>query len=171
MPAPPRPITSPSVSSADATVVEELAADLLVVVDNPRSSAAAVVATCEAELARAPSPDRAARLHHEIARTQEAVLGDRGAALRHYEAALGQAPDHLASIRGARRVLLALKRFADALPLWDAELRVAADPKQRAVLHYQKGRFLTEMLGDEAGAREAYAEALKLDPTNATILK
>src|SRR5688572_12583518 len=103
---------------------DELASDLLVVIDGPQSSAAAIIATCEAELARAASPDRAARLHHEIARTHEAVLGDRSAALRHYESALEQAPDHLASIRGARRVLVELKRFADALPFWDAELRV-----------------------------------------------
>jgi tetratricopeptide (TPR) repeat protein len=157
--------------SNDAAEDGELAADLLVVIDGPQGSAAAVVATCEAELARSPSPDRAARLHHEIARTHEAVLNDRAAALRHYEAALEHAPDHLASIRGARRVLMELKRFADALPLWDAELRVVADPKRRAALQYQKGCFLTETLGDEAGARSAYVEALKLDPTNSTVLK
>src|SRR5215471_15062689 len=138
----------PPLNSPDAAEADELADDLLVV-DGPRGSAAAVIATCEAELARAPSPDRAARLQHEIARTHEAVLGDKAAALRHYEAALEHAPDHLASIRGARRVLMELKRFADALPFWDAELRVVADPKQRAALQYQKGRFLSETLGDE----------------------
>ena len=63
------------------------------------------------------------------------------------------------------------RRFADALPFWDAELRVIADPKQRAALQYQKGRYLTETLGDEAGARSAYGEALKLDPSNPSILK
>ncbi|HEY7373342.1 MAG TPA: hypothetical protein VIF57_14360 [Polyangia bacterium] len=173
MPPPPRQaaIAPPPLPAADAAEADELAADLLVVIDGPQASAAAVIATCEAELARAPSPDRAARLHHEIARTQEVVLGDKAAALHHYEAALAQAPDHLASIRGARGALLELKRFADALPFWDAELRVVADPKQRAALQYQKGRFLTETLGDESGARAAYADALKLDPTNSTIMK
>jgi tetratricopeptide (TPR) repeat protein len=164
-------IAPPPLPAADAGDDAELAADLLVVIDGPQGAAAAVVATCEAELARAPSPDRAARLHHEIARTHEAVLGDKAAALRHYEAALEQAPDHLASIRGARRVLVELKRFADALPLWDAELRVVADPKRRAAVQYHKGCYLTETLGDEAGARSAFAEALKLDPTNSTVLK
>src|SRR5262252_7466204 len=104
-------IAPPPLPSADAAESDELAADLLVVIDGPQGSAAAVVATCEAELARDPSPDRAARLHHEIARTHELVLNDKPAALRHYEAALEQAPDHLASIRGARRVLLELKRL------------------------------------------------------------
>jgi tetratricopeptide (TPR) repeat protein len=155
-------------TTADA---DELAADLLVVIDGPQNSAAAIIATCEAELARAPSPDRAARLHHEIARTHEAVLGDLPAAFRHYQAALEQVPDRLASIRGARRALLELRRFAEALPFWDAELRVVADPKERAALQYQKGRYLSEALGDEAGARSAYAEALELDPANPTILK
>jgi len=149
----------------------EIAADLLVVVDGAQGSAAAVIATCEAELGRAASPDRAARLHHEIARTQEVVLGDLAAALRHYEGALEQAPDHLASIRGARRVLVEMRRFAEAQPFWDAELRVVADPKQRAALQYQKARYLSETLGDEEGARSAYAEALELDPANPTILK
>jgi tetratricopeptide (TPR) repeat protein len=161
----------PPPPSVEITEADEIADDLLVVIDNPQASAAAVIATCEAELARAPLPDRAARLHHEIARTHDVVQGDKAAALRHYEAALEQSPDHLASIRGARRVLVDLKRFADALPLWDAELRVVADPKQRAALLYQKGRYLTETLGDEVGARAAYLEALKLDPTSATILK
>jgi tetratricopeptide (TPR) repeat protein len=169
------PIAPPPLPPEDAAdpdeLADELVADDLVVIDGPQGAAAAIIATCEAELARGPSADRAARLHHEIARTHEVVLHDRAAALRHYEAALEQAPDHLASIRGARRVLLELERFAEALPLWDAELRVVADPKQRAALQYRKGRFLTEALGDEAGARAAHAEALKLDPTNATILK
>jgi tetratricopeptide (TPR) repeat protein len=150
---------------------EELAGDLLVVIDAPQNSATAIIATCEAELARAASPDRAARLHHEIGRTHEAVFGDLTAAFRHYQAALEQVPDHLASIRGAKRVLLEQRRFAEALPFWDAELRVVADPKERAALQYQKGRYLGETLGDEAGARSAYAEALELDPANPTILK
>ena len=110
----------PPPPSVEITEADEIADDLLVVIDNPQASAAAVIATCEAELARAPLPDRAARLHHEIARTHDVVQGDKAAALRHYEAALEQSPDHLASIRGARRVLVDLKRFADALPLWDA---------------------------------------------------
>src|SRR5436190_18229803 len=136
MPPPPRQpmVAPPPLPSADTGEGDEIAADLLVVIDGPQGSAAAVIATCEAELARAPSPDRAARLHHEIARTHEVVLSDKDAALRHYEAALEHAPDHLASIRGARRLLLGRTRFADALPLWDAELRVVADPKQRAAL-------------------------------------
>jgi tetratricopeptide (TPR) repeat protein len=158
-------------SSPDALEADELGGDLVVVDDGPQGSAVAVIATCEAELARAPSPDRAARLHHEIARTHEFVLSDKPTALRHYQAALEHAPDHLASLRGARRVLLESSRFAEALPYWDAELRVVADPKQRAALQYHKGRYLTETLGDEAGARSAYVEALKLDPTNSTILK
>src|SRR6185369_9723947 len=96
-------IAPPPVPSAGSADADELEGELLVVIDGPQGSAAAIIATCEAELARAPSPDRAARLHHEIARTHEAVLGDKAAALRHYEAALEQAPDHLASLRGARR--------------------------------------------------------------------
>jgi tetratricopeptide (TPR) repeat protein len=173
MPAPHRQagIAPPPLSSTDAADADELAGDLLVVIEGPQGSAAAVIATCETELARTPSPDRAARLHHEIARTHEVLLSDKAAALRHYQAALEHAPDHLASIRGARRVLLELERFGEALPFWDAELRVVADPKQRASLLYRKGRYLTETLGDEAGAQSAYAEALKLDPTNTTVLK
>jgi tetratricopeptide (TPR) repeat protein len=161
----------PPLSSPDTVEVDELGGDLVVVTEGPEGSAASVIATCEAELARTPSPDRAARLHHEIARTHEVVLNDKAAALRHFEAALENAPDHLASIRGARRILLELSRFAEALPYWDAELRVVADPRQRATLQYQKGRYQTETLGDEAGARSAYAEALKLDPTNSATLK
>ncbi len=130
-----------------------------------------VVAKCTAELAQAPPPQRAARLHYEIAQAHEGVLGDFATASDHYAKALEETADHVPSIRGARRVLTQLGRFLEALPLFEAELRVTPDSTARALLQHQKGRFLQEFLGDDEGARNAHADALELDPTNPTILK
>src|SRR4029453_7719630 len=41
----------------------------------------------------------------------------------------------------------------------------------KALLEYQRGRFLEEALGDERAARIAYADALDLDGANPTIIK
>jgi tetratricopeptide (TPR) repeat protein len=136
-----------------------------------QEAAEAIVAKCEAELAQDPPPQRTARLHYEMAQAFEGVLADFPAASNHYQLAFAEAPDHVPTIRGARRMLIELGRFADALPFYDAELRVTADPGVRALLQYQRGRFLEEALGDDGGARAAYADALELDPTNPTILK
>jgi tetratricopeptide (TPR) repeat protein len=136
-----------------------------------RKAAQALVAKCQAELDQEPSAERAARLHFEIAQTYEAVVGDFVAASKHYQRAVSEAPDHLPAIRGARRVLVELGRFAEALPMFDAELRVTPDPKAKALLEYQRGRFLEEALGDERAARLAYADALDLDGANPTLIK
>jgi hypothetical protein len=136
-----------------------------------RGAAEEVVAKCTAELALVPSSQRTARLHYQIAQACEGVLGDFVAAEHHYQRALAEAPDHVPTIRGARRAVIQLGRFAEALPLFDAELRVTADPKAKALLLYQKGRFLEETLGRARRRAPPTGDALELDLANPTVLK
>lgn len=129
------------------------------------------VRACEAELATNPDTLRSARLHFEIARLSETPLGDLRRAGAHYQEALSRAPDHVPAIRGARRVLLARKSHQSALALFDAEARVTSAPNRKAALLHAKGRLLEDVMGLRAEARDAYAAALELDRSDATLLK
>lgn len=125
----------------------------------------------EADLARERDPLRVGRLHYEVARLYEAPLGDLTNAADHYQKAYATCPDHLPTLRGARRVLCAKKSFQAALPLFDAEARYLAEPALKAQLFYEKGRILEDHLAQRREARDAYAAAADLDGQNAAYLK
>ncbi len=125
-----------------------------------------MLAVFERELAGHPKPHRAGRLHYECARLQEWPLADTQRAADHYQKAHGLVLDHLPSVRGARRTLIAAKRHAQALPFFDAEIRLTADPQRKAVVYYEKGLVLEDALNQKPQAREAFEAGLELDPTN-----
>jgi tetratricopeptide (TPR) repeat protein len=122
---------------------------------------------CEAELAREQDPIRQARLHYELGRASE----DEAAALKRYRAALDKAPDHVPSLRAARAIHLRKKNIKGAAPLFDAEIRVAASARDKAMLLYEKGCAFLDLENDRDAARACFAEAASLDPTNGTVLK
>ncbi len=125
----------------------------------------------DAELARTSDPLRVGRLHFEIGRLYESPLGELASAADHYQKAYATCPDHLPTLRGARRVLCATKNFHGALPLFDAEARYLSEPSLKAQLFYEKGRTLEDHLAQKREARDAYAAAVDLDGQNATYLK
>lgn len=125
----------------------------------------------ETELAKERDPLRVGRLHYEIARLYEAPIRELGSAADHYQKAYATCPDHLPTLRGARRVLCANKNFQAALPLFDAEARFLSEPGLKAQSFYEKGRVLEDHLAQRREAREAYAAALELDGQNITYLK
>jgi len=125
----------------------------------------------ERELATHPKPHRTGRLHYECARLLEWPLGDTLRAAEHYQKAHALVLDHLPSVRGARRTLIAAKRHAHALPFFDAEIRLTADQQQKAIVYYEKGLLLEDALNQKPQAREAFETGLELDPTNPSLLK
>ena len=86
-----------------------------------------MLAVFERELGTHPKPHRAGRLHYECARLYEWPLADTARAADHYQKAHALVLDHLPSVRGARRTLVAAQRHAQALPFFDAEIRLTAD--------------------------------------------
>jgi len=130
-----------------------------------------MLAAFERELATHPKPHRTGRLHYECARLYEWPLGDTLRAAENYQKAHALVVDHLPSVRGARRTLIAAKRHAQALPFFDAEIRLTSEPQQKAVVYYEKGLVLEDALGQKQQAREAFETGLDLDPTNPTLLK
>jgi tetratricopeptide (TPR) repeat protein len=130
-----------------------------------------LVGLLRAELDRAPSPGRAARLYLELARIAEIHRGDDERAAEHYQSALHLASDLKVAIRGARRVQARLGRFPALPHLFDAELRLTREPAARARLLMAKGRVLEDRLRQPPAALDAYRAALELDPSNLTVLK
>jgi tetratricopeptide (TPR) repeat protein len=130
-----------------------------------------LIAACELELTQKPAPARAGRLHFECARLYDSGLGDLSKAAEHYRQAYSLMPDHLPSILGARRALLQAKQFAEALPLFDAELRATSSSARKALVSLEKARILDEKLNHKKDAREAYEAALDLDESNSSALR
>jgi tetratricopeptide (TPR) repeat protein len=122
-----------------------------------------LIMVCKRELATGPDAARAARLHFEIGRS----ISDEGA-LVHFREALALLPDHLPSIQAARRLLLRAGDMRGALELFDAEIRLADDARERARLLFAKGRALEDVAGDLDGARAAYRVAVELDQSSST---
>ena len=139
--------------------------------DDAKGAAAALVAECEQALQRTEDVQELTRLHFEIARLQEAPIGDLRRAATHYQAAAKLSPEHLPVLRGARRVLVAQRNFPKALELYDAEARLTSDPLHKATLLYEKGRLLDKELQKKDDARRAYRNALDLDRSNPAILR
>ncbi len=119
---------------------------------------------------RAPDDQRAARLHHEIGRTHEASLGDPETGLKHYKLALAKSPDYLPALRAARRLTMAGRTHQDAVQLFDSEIRLEQNAQRKAYLYLAKGRLLEDHTGQGQAARECYAQAATLDPTNLSVL-
>lgn len=142
------------------------------VAENPFLRAAqAQIDVWEAELATQPDLFRAARLSYEIARLYEYPLGDVAQATTYYLRAHGLAPEFLPVVRGTRRALLMQKNWSRALPLFDTEIRLSADPKRKAALLAAKASVLLDGLGNEGEARATFSAARDLDPSNVAYLR
>jgi cellulose synthase operon protein C len=135
--------------------------------------ARAIISACETAL-RAVEPGRKdpeapARWHYEIARQCEYPLRDLARAAEEYQRSISLRPDHVPSIRGARRVLLRQSNFTFALQWFDAEVRLVANPKRRAELLLQKADCLSR-LNRDAEVPKTLAAAAELQPSDIGVL-
>lgn len=134
------------------------------------NDAQALVRTCQSELEQNPAPQRAARLHCELATVYEQLLSEPDKALQHFEQALTALPEHLPALRGARRLYVVLSDFEKALPLFEAEAKLCPDLDTQAMLHYERARIYEGMLSNDEEARKGYDKALSLAPGNLAII-
>lgn len=125
-----------------------------------------LVAVCRRELEHKPDRARAARLYFEIARAQ----ADPRDSLDAYVHALELNPDHLPSIRAARRLHLDRRDIKAAVELFDSEIRLTDEQRVQARLWFARGRALEDIGGNVEGARECYRRAVQLDPSSPTYL-
>jgi tetratricopeptide (TPR) repeat protein len=111
-------------------------------------------------------PAMAARLHFEAARQYEFPIRDLDAAADHYRRALATRPDHLPSIRGARRVAFRRGDLAGTLALFDMEIERTRRPERRMDLLMQKASALVA-LGRQDEARATWKAAVEFAGNNA----
>ncbi|MCC6875415.1 MAG: tetratricopeptide repeat protein, partial [Sandaracinaceae bacterium] len=128
-------------------------------------------ALAQRDLERAKDSARKGRLLVELGRLAECDLQDSMRAETHYLAALELLPESVPALRGARRALIRNGKARAALPLFDTEVRLTADPPRKAALLLAKGRLLEDSLGDRAGARAAFAGAAELDRSDRSALR
>src|SRR5689334_3927090 len=114
---------------------------------------------------------RAGRLYFETGRLHESPHGEFKDADEAFLKAHSLLGDHLPSIRGARRTLLALGRAQETLPLFDAELKLTAEPEQKAQVLYDKASVLEDLPGQKKEAREVLEIAAELGKGDATRVK
>ena len=114
---------------------------------------------------------RRGRLEYERARLLENPLGDKSGAAEAYLRAHTLLVDHLPAIHGARRVLLSLGRADEALPLYEAEIRLSDSPERRAELQYEKACLLEDVLGRPREALLAFEAASELAEDDATRIR
>ncbi len=125
-----------------------------------------LVTVCRRELEHEPDAARSARLYFEIARAQ----ADPRDSLDAYVHALELNPDHLPSIRAARRLHLDRRDIKAATLLFDSEIRIVDQRRAKARLWFARGRALEDIGGNVEGARECYRRAVQLDPSCPTYL-
>ncbi|MFT7578408.1 MAG: tetratricopeptide (TPR) repeat protein [Myxococcota bacterium] len=118
-----------------------------------------------------PRPGRAARLQYEAGRLLEYPLGRLDEAVSHYVGSLKTLPEHLPSIRGARRCLLRLGRYHDVLPHLAAELQLTPDAETRVSLLRMRAEVLEKTNASPDRVRQTFVQALAVDPADAATLK
>ncbi|MCA9649688.1 MAG: tetratricopeptide repeat protein [Myxococcales bacterium] len=137
------------------------------VLDAYADDALRAITEYEAQIAGEMDADRVGRLHYEIGRLYETVLGDLDRASHHLDRALVATPQHLPTIVSARRVRLRRGDAAGALELFDREIEVCPERGRKAALWFSKGRVLEDALGltdDALRAYQAAAAAIEADP-------
>jgi cellulose synthase operon protein C len=133
--------------------------------------AALAVKGYRAQLEGEKDPKRAGRLHYEIARLCERVLGALAEAAVHFQKALELTSDHLPTVLGARRLMLRRGEYDKALELYDREIRVTPGRERKAALMFAKARVLEDRLKRTAAARELYRQASELSESDPALLK
>ena len=141
------------------------------VLDAYADDALRAITEYSAELAGEQDPDRIARLHYEMGRLYETVLGDLDRAAHHLDRALVAAPQHLPTVVFARRVRLRKGDAAAALELFDREIGQCPDRDRKAALWFRKARVLEDQLARADEAREAYQAAAHLLEAEPALLK
>lgn len=151
---------APAVRKATTAVLEAYTDD-----------ARAAIAEYESRMLGEKDISRIGRLHYEIGRLLETVVGDMVKAGAHYDKALEALPDHLPTVTAARRVRLRLGQFDNALDLFDREIRACSDRDRAAALWFAKARVLEDDLGRAPEARAAYQAAADLSDNDLVRLK
>jgi golgin subfamily B member 1 len=105
-------------------------------------------------------------LHYRIGRILEEKLGDRQAAVQHYQLAIDVDPAHLPSLEAMRKVHLDSGDWLAASRTLAREIQHNQAPRVLSRLNVELGTLYAERLDESARAVAAFEAALRHDDTN-----
>ncbi len=114
--------------------------------------------------------DEQVALKHRMGRILDQELGDRVAALEHFEAAIDLDSGHLPSLEAMRHIHLDSGDWVAAAKVLDLEIEETASDRVKATRLVELGRIRMERLDDESGAVSAFEAAHAVDSDNEDAL-
>ncbi|HEX6239251.1 MAG TPA: tetratricopeptide repeat protein [Polyangiales bacterium] len=111
-------------------------------------------------------PAQQVDLHYRIGRVLEDKLGDRHAAVEHYQSAIDVDPAHLPSLEAMRKVHLDSGDWLAASRTLEKEIQYQQSARVLAKLNVELGNLYRERLDEYERSIAAYEAALKSDDTN-----
>ncbi len=111
-------------------------------------------------------PAQRVDLHYRIGRVLEDKLGDRSAAVTHYEQAIDVDPTHLPSLEAMRKVHMDNGNWLAASRVLVKEIEHQQNPRVLTRLNTELGRLYREQLDEHARSIACFEAALKHDDTN-----
>jgi hypothetical protein len=116
------------------------------------------------EAAAVEARDVKALLQHEQAEHEERVRGDEPVAARAYLAAFNARPAFRPPLDALIRLYARRRSAANISKLYDALVKAAQSPRERAESLTVRAELLEDRLADPAGARDLYESAVGADP-------
>ncbi|MFW6031497.1 MAG: tetratricopeptide repeat protein, partial [Myxococcota bacterium] len=111
-------------------------------------------------------PQRQVDLHFRMGRILDEHLGDRGAALDHFERAAELEPSHVPSLGAIRRIHVDSGDWLAAAKTLRQEIEHQEKPREKAVLLVELGRIQDDRLDEHKNAIASYEQALEHDEEN-----
>ncbi|MFW6067333.1 MAG: tetratricopeptide repeat protein [Myxococcota bacterium] len=111
-------------------------------------------------------PRQQVDLHFRMGRILDGQLGDRGAALEHFERATELDSSHLESLEAMRRIHVDSGDWLAASKILKQEIEHQEKPREKAALLVELGRIQDERLEEHKAAIASYEQALENDEEN-----
>ncbi len=115
-------------------------------------------------------PAEQVALKFRMGRILDQELGDRTAALEHFQGAIDLDPAHLPSLEAMRSIHVDSGDWVAATRMLELEVEHTESTRVQAARLVELGRIRAERLDDEAGAVAAFESALSADPDNEDAL-
>jgi tetratricopeptide (TPR) repeat protein len=125
-----------------------------------------VISCYERQLQHLTTADERASIKYRIGRVYERKLGKRDEAITAYEEALTESPRYTPAFRALDRLLRRDKLWPRLLEVLEKQAQAERTPIARASDYYAIGQIHELHLRDLEAAERAYAQAVKLVPTN-----
>ena len=114
--------------------------------------------------ARALTGEARRAILYRLGEAAEVYMKDANEAIRRYQQVVAEAPDHLEALKGLDRTFSQTNRFRDLVQNLEAQIEVAATPRQKIQLWERVAAIWDEEFLDHGKAAHAWENVLDLDP-------